>query len=296
MITPPCVDAAGNTRSCSESVLISDGLAQAVAVDDTHIAWTNMGDQSAGTVWVATKDGGTPACVSEYSYPPLPGGSVALRNGYVYWTDFSTGRGSILRAPLDGGPGQLISDEAEHPSSLETSATHVYWIPLWLGEIRRKPLAGGDAEVFAAGELGAASIALDSTHVYWTRSREIRRAPLSGGAASGFFTSTTSVSELVVRGGFVYWVDRSFGAIWRAPVQGAGSPRMVASNQNSPLFMDTDGTQLYWFNSAPTPHLYSAPADGGAPELLLTPPMVGGLVVDGPHLYFGGASLQRLTR
>jgi hypothetical protein len=217
----------------------------------------------------------------------------------VYWTDWSVDQqlGSIMRAPLDGGPMQIVSSQPNYPAGLKTDRTHAYWIPLWLGQIQRVPLAGGAMEILASDQDYPNALAVDATHVYWALgpTGQIRRVALDGGTPVTIFSATTS-HQLVVKNGFVYWIeDGATGSVRRGPVQG-GAIQIVAANQDSPLFLDTDGVQVYWFSSWQAPQLFSAPLDGGPPVRLLTPLRMGGMAVGGTDLYFGGESLRRLSR
>ena len=247
---------------------------------------------------MATRDGGMPVCIAEYSYPPLPEGSVSLRGGYVYWTTFSVAqqRGLILRAPLDGGAAQIVSSQPEYPYGLITDQTHAYWIPLWLKEIHRIPLAGGPTEVFATNQNLVSSLTLDSTHAYWTADGDIRRAPLDGGAFTVSYT-VYFASQLTVKDGVVYW-KQTGGTIQRGPGQG-GAVQRIATLQDSSSSLTTDGVSVYWFNdnSPPNARLMSPSVDGGPAVVLLTPPgQGGGIALHGNDIYFGGASLRRLPR
>ena len=87
--------------------------------------------------------------------------------------------------------------------------------------------------------------------------------------------------------------DGPSGSVRRGPVAG-GTILVIAANQDSPRFFDTDGAQIYWFANGA--RLLSAPLDGGPPVLLLTPLRFGGIAVDPRDLYFGGESLRRLSR
>jgi hypothetical protein len=54
---------------------------------------------------------------------------------------------------------------------------------------------------------------------------------------------------MVVYGGNVYWTNPAMGTVSSLSVAG-GTPTPVASGQNDPVFLATDGAYLYWTNNA----------------------------------------------
>jgi hypothetical protein len=99
--------------------------------------------------------------------------AIAVRDGFVYWTDVDDG--TILRAPdhllgpADGGvrTASRLASGLSKPTDLLLIGDFAY-VPDQLGHIQRVPLAGGDLEEVAAVDGAPYGIATDGRSLYWT--------------------------------------------------------------------------------------------------------------------------------
>lgn len=137
------------------------------------------------------------------------------------------------------------------------------------------------------------AIALDATHLYWggLNTASIRRMPLTGGAPTGLYTFMWGTAAIAVVDGQVYFSeDNAPGALHRGPVAGR-TKQTIATGQDVPRKLATDGVELWWFNSgsnfSPGSKLSSAP---------LTTNRGGPVALDRSFIYFGGDATWRLAR
>jgi hypothetical protein len=124
-----------NARQGGSSVRIADQQVQpfAVAVDRTHVYWTNYIDRpAAAAVMRASKDGrGNPAQIGSGHRKPY---AVAVDDvdDYVYWTDEGADR---VRRARKGGSEQQDLHARGVPHGIALDREFVYWVGSRAGEV-----------------------------------------------------------------------------------------------------------------------------------------------------------------
>ncbi len=214
-----------------------------LAVNATHIYWTNStdGKKGTGTIGRAGIEGDNinPECVKGASRPE----GIDVNATHVYWTNpiqVTDRKGTIGRAELDC---EEANQEAiapaglnQEPRGLALGASQVYWTVhvVDFASVARSNLDGSEQRSIGIGPFSdTLGIAVDSAHVYW-----------SDGDDDSIGLSNLDFSE----------EDKKF-------IEGAGSPAGLA----------VDATHLYWAANQEVPpnpgnDLYRYEADTG--ELL----------------------------
>ena len=100
--------------------MIAGGQTYGLALDDTHVYWTNSRD---GEVVRKRKSGGSAEVFARGQEVPT---EISADNRNVYWINQSAGsRGQVVRKPKSGGEIEIF---ASGRLSLVLDETHVYWI------------------------------------------------------------------------------------------------------------------------------------------------------------------------
>ncbi len=167
----------------------------------------------------------------------------------LYWTNHDGM--SVMRVGLDGTGFATIATNQSYPNGIASGGSHLFWATSSnaQGVVKSNLDGSGLASLSRDGAIG---IATDGTSLYWTDAvtNKLTKAGLDGSnpialasiAGVGGEGSTQSVA---VGGGYVYWCDYGASSIARVGVGGAGLAT-IASGQNGPIAVATDGSDVYW--------------------------------------------------
>jgi virginiamycin B lyase len=206
-----------------------------VAVDATHIYWTNLRTETIGR---ANLDGSS---VDENfvtgAHQPC---GIAVDGNHIYWTN-DVSSGSVGRANLNGtAPNQNFIPGVTSPAAVAVDAAHVYWtVNVPSGAIGRANLDGTSPdESFIPGITSPYQMAVDADHVYWTNDNTpatIGRANLDGTGTpnQSFMTGFPDGSAygIAVDGQHLYWSEGS-DTIGRANLDGSSrDPSFITGGQ-----------------------------------------------------------------
>lgn len=223
---------------------------QGIAVDATHIYWTNFGS---GTIGRALLNG-TNVEESWITGATGPTG-IAVNASYVYWTNYSAN--SIGRATIaGGGVNQSFMTGLEKPGGLAIDSAHIYFTNVSTGhDIGRATLAGGTIEKewikgFGLTE-GPRALAVDATYIYWTQpfQNTIGRCLLTEPTLPNhtWITGASSPTGLGVTSGYIYWLNNGTQYVGRAPTAGGEVNQSwlggIGSNAEACAVTSED---LYW--------------------------------------------------
>ncbi|MBK6530871.1 MAG: hypothetical protein IPF99_15045 [Deltaproteobacteria bacterium] len=262
-----------------------------IALDATHVYWTNQGD---GTVHRMLKDGSAPELLAT-------GGAlaVAVRGGFVYWT----GNSNILsRKPVAGGTpqmlGQLMPTAVQYSTFLSLTSQYAVWgggtqigyVALdGTGQRRLAPLP--------CNGCGANGLTADETHIYWVSRVGVQR---------GAFLATTVPQQLAPNGGFgivldadtAYW--GSADLIRRVP-RGGGTASTLAGSDGYSEFLALDATHVYWSEGGRSALVRRAPLAGGAAVVaaVATVGRPSRIALDATHVYWAdpvGGTIARAPK
>jgi hypothetical protein len=294
----PCVVTIAETRTVTarfsggcdddcqpQTIAREEAEPDAIALDATHVYWTNADDED-GAVRRQAKAGGAIETVASTAYPAR---GLTVDATPVYWTT-QWHNGVVARRATSGGAAETIVADSNGSQVVAVDATHAYWYAGVGGTtgIWRAPRAGGTPELFAADEDGQVyAIALDDDHAYWAHSDGFirRRAKSGAGATEDLATAQHRPGTLALDATHVYWTVYGFPGAVRRRAKAGGAVTDVAAEQWGADGLALDATHVYWTADY---DVRRRPKAGGAIEVLGTttgsPP--GNLAVDADHVYW----------
>ncbi len=290
-----CLDGPCQNGSCTPIVVAAKQFnAWSVAVDTTHVYWTNAGGNAGLQRLEHSKSGQTPELLHSASGQ----GDLVLDQTHVYWANDDTG--GVYRLPKQSpGAAQQIATAAS-PVGVAVDATHVYWADSGTsgasnGMVGRALKDGSSPEVLASGLESPFIIRLDVTHAYWTslKGGAVNRLPKPGGSVSqlapGKGTEPINGWGLVVTGGNVIWRD---GEFIRQVAATGGNATDLSTAQPVARFLSREGTNLYWGRGTKTDtqimtgSIPDLPATAPTPITAAPIPGQHGIASDQQYVYF----------
>ena len=241
---------------------------------------------------------------------------IAVRGDFVYVTE--TGApieppgGRVLKIPRLGGALTVLASAQDAPQAIAVNATDVFWTNAGhvasstqvykFGEVKKVAVAGGTPTTLATGEVWSFQLALDANHVYWVDNGW----PTGGSsdpnpAARGVFRvdqDGSNRTRLAAIGGVaghhvgltaddVVWT--ATGTIYRQSKIATPAPLnsfWKSSDAAIPWDLAIDNGVVYWTNLN-TQEVLRAPLAGGPASVLASGlGNLGGIAVDGTHVYF----------
>jgi sugar lactone lactonase YvrE len=201
--------------------VLASGEAQPtqLALDETHVYWTNQGNPGLAGVRRMAKQGGAPELFAPGESPM----GVAVDATHVYWCDW--GAGKVQRRSKTGGVVQVLAPSEPDANRIALDAQRVYWSSA--DHIASVAKTGGPVTILSP-TFNAQDVATDGEGVYWTTNFEVERwkqGPLRlvGGG---------NVHELEVRGPWVYYVNAAACCAWRSDNGDHGVGSFSAASQS----------------------------------------------------------------
>ena len=205
---------------CEPEVLASDqGSVRRVAMDETHLYWTNW--SSAQVVRSITDGGRLQVIASDQNFPF----GIVLDATHVYWANAY----EVVRARKDGSAREVLYTGPV--KSVAIDDTYVYWGTGSDGRVMRARKDGSGAQTLASGQDYPMRVAVDDTHVYWTNFGEngqLMRALKDGTLQETVAAPGGRIRELALDTTHVYWTVDDTGRVMRALKDGT-SPQTLAS-------------------------------------------------------------------
>ena len=266
---------AGPDGSSPNESFISGAQPCGVAVDASHIFWTNDTDDSTAAIGRANLDGGgvNQNLVSAGGVNPC---GIATDGTHVYWAN-DVKSGSLWRATVDGGSPQQIIPSLSNPCGVAVDASHIYWGNRDLGTIGRADLDGGNSNpsFIQTGGNDVCGVAVDASHVYWTDfgTTTIGRANIDGGSPNNsFIDGASGPCGVAVDSSSVYWANDRTSTIGRADLSGGNVNQSLVTDPSVPCFVAADvrAAQAAPPPPAPPAQVAAAPRDTTAPTVHLS--------------------------
>jgi hypothetical protein len=224
----------------AEPGILVPGKPQYVAVDASHIYWTDLPEGEEinqfppaedGVIGRAAIDGNAESVEAEFISSTVTGEGLSAPQGiavdaaHIYWANPQDGDKSIGRADIDGSNADL------------------HFVKLGIGETPQ----GG--------------VAVDASHIYWTTRSNgggsfIVRCDLDGNREAEIFTGSGAGSDpqgVALDANHVYWVRRGGGTIARTGLD-LGHPELEwITGVDHPRGLGVDTGHVYWSSNGETP-------------------------------------------
>jgi hypothetical protein len=293
------VGSGGSAPFGMPEVLAPDlNLPMGVAVDDTHVYWSETGTWEPnylynGKIVRMPKAGGAMTTLANNGEFPR---QVHSDGTSVYWLDNGTSDfvepahpGRVRKVAVGGGTPSVLTSSAAGNGfhRMMASDTHLYFSAgFW--EIRRVPKAGGQDALVVGGGDDVNSFTLDATSVYWTSKPlnetigSIQKIGLAGGATTPI-ADVTEPGAVAVSSDTIFWIEEGENLMSRPLAGGTATP--IASG-SAIVELLVDGDFLYWADCGGGA-VVAIPLGGGDPINVATGlGCAMGLAVDDTYVYW----------
>jgi hypothetical protein len=292
--------------SCSAGLCVPVVLAQSpnvaqpagIANDGGYVFWTNY--TNPGSVMRVTgSGGGLLTLASGQVFPQY----IVVHSGIVYFVNENAGAGGILKNMTNtgGGLSTLASTPAGFPNGLafdQASGNRLFWGNDSGGTTQRFRFDLPSTNTLIHTGSPMSGLAADNLGDYWTEPANNRViGQPNGQAASVFASGLNGPSGIVADAGNIYYAERGTGAngsIWKEPSAG-GTQTKLASNLTSPVYIDTDGVNVYWTDQNDGA-IYRVPVGGGAVITIAKGAGIGQLTVDATYVYYTNTTNAQILR
>jgi hypothetical protein len=136
----------------------------ALAVDATHVYWTEDLADGQGAVVSMPLAGGTPLTLASGQSAPR---GIAINATHVYWT--ATWDKTLSRVLLAGGALEIVANAEVYPSHVALDDKFAYWVGGYA--VQKVRLQGGETEQ-EPGDDFVNDLAVDATSVYFVQDGE----------------------------------------------------------------------------------------------------------------------------
>src|SRR5262249_674373 len=131
-----------------------------LALDRTHVYWTNNANDTGSVARRAKASGDVEVLVAGQANP----GFLAVDETTVYFTTF--GDGAVKRVPKSGGDEDVVATGQPGASGIAVDADSIYWCNFGDGAVRRADKLTGTSTELAVVEGGPVTLAVDDERVY----------------------------------------------------------------------------------------------------------------------------------
>jgi hypothetical protein len=182
--------------------------------------WTGGSGENGVVMRLALLEGATPTVLIDGQPRPR---AIAVRDGSVYWTDFSDG--SLRRIPVDAPTADAGAPDAGDADGGGRTATRL-----------------------ASGLRGPSDLVLDDGFAYLPdQSGRIARVPLEGGALETFAGTVGVPFGVATNGLALYWTTLgSEGGIFRKRLAGEGPVDTLVEAEPDPHFLAVGKVSVFW--------------------------------------------------
>jgi hypothetical protein len=239
---------------------------------------------------------------------------IATDQGFVYWT---TGDGSVQRAPKSGGAVETLAVEQESPGAIAVDATYAYWVNEDSGRVVRMAKDGQGKAKSLLTSTGLLDLAVDSQNLYLSKKLkkgEISRVDKNGGGPSTIAKNQPQPTRIGLLGDSVVWSGQSeadddanedgtpdgdegmTGAYIRFAPRGGGEATTLAFTEGQIVGLVAAGNMAVWAD-AKSLRIRAVAPGLGAPITLATGQDVRGLAADGDEVFWtsAGGTVKRVS-
>ncbi len=275
--SPSTGDENGDTYLGGEIVelAVAEDNPTSIALDDTHVFWTN--EVGAGAVKKVAKTGGTSTTLSAGNRPDR----ITTDGTKVYWAQ----DGTVKAVSVDGGTVSTLATSTVAVIALDSA--WVYWTTHLDGDVRRVVKGGGTASVLASGQ-SPTGLVVDGDVLFWVDrlASKIYELPVTGGTPTVVASSTgDSTMTLMHHAADLYWPNISTAEILKVAKLG-GTPIAIATNEFPIGALAVDSSGIYW-TRLDDATIRRANLDGTDPVVITTTQTSAfGIALDDTHIYW----------
>jgi hypothetical protein len=199
--------------------------------DEPALYWTGGSGNNGVVMRLALVADATPTLMMDGQARPR---AIAVRNGYVYWTDFVDG--SLLRMPARAVTPEPATDGGAPDAADDAGADAAIDAP-----------AMRTATRLASGVKGPSDLALTDDFAYLPdQAGRIVRVPLAGGALQTVADVHGVPFGVATNGLALYWSTLGNGAIYRLRLSGNPPVEAIAPAEQDPHFLAVSSAAVFW--------------------------------------------------
>ena len=241
-------------------LLLREGVARGLAVDDTHVYFT-FGDTggafgTAGQILRMPFDGGPVQELANALPAPWP---LAIDEDYLY-SVVGYDKSSVIKMPKAGRSAPEVLASATNgtaflPWSMAMDDDAIYW-GAYDRKLRRVRKDGTSLAVIAQGRGNFLGMVTDGTHVFAFEhqsddSFDLVRIPVAGADAEVIATGLEGNWAMtpILDDNYIYWTNTMSpaGVVMRVPREGTGhTPTILVPELAMPKGLAADCSTLYW--------------------------------------------------
>ncbi len=248
-----CLGGSCEGAICQPFTIATGDVPKQIAIDATHVYWTNWGAApGTGTVVRALKNGANVVTLAGAQQNPL---GLALSATALYWTNWTGG--AVHACPLTGCASLTtppVLAGGTHPWAIAIDGSRVFWNANGDGNIWRTPTESGTSTTVAIALNGPVDVKVDATYAYFTSAGEVSRVRKDGAGLLESIARNQIASEyLALDAAHIYWTQNGTapgytdGVVMAADLDGA-NPTRISSSEHRPRGIAVEATGLYWTN------------------------------------------------
>jgi hypothetical protein len=253
-----CFGGTCTAGACAPAVIAS-ALSSPIALtaDLNNVYWTDSADNTVNQRSLATNT------LTVLSTGQTNARGIAADGTHVYWALYRAS-GEIHRAPIGGGPTEVIVSAQPQSSYIAVDQTSVYWTNFTgTGSVMKAAKVPGATPIpLVTNETWPAFLSVDATHVYWndwTNAGALVKVTLDGVTRTVLQSNVKSPFAMAKYGSSVFYVTDLGGDVVELSALDGSLTTAIATGERKPHSIAADASGVYWGNNQSGEIRFSAP-------------------------------------